>query len=140
MFFKKGDWSSVVQIVRYAVVGVLTNLFGYLIYIGVTWLWLEPKLAITILYPVGAITAYFGHARYSFSYQGRTKHGLLRYVIAHAVGYSMNVLMLYIFSDMMRFRHQAVQAAAIVVVAGMLFLLFKYFVFAPSKRHGNCPC
>lgn len=117
------------QVARYGVVGVLNNLLGYLIYLLVTWLWLDPKVAVTLLYPVGALTAYFGHAKYSFAYSGATSHGVFRYVIAHLVGYSVNVLMLYVLADRLQFPHQIIQALAIVVVAGVLFLLFRYFVF-----------
>lgn len=117
------------QVVRYGVVGVLNNLLGYLIYLLVTWLWLDPKVAVTLMYPIGAVTAYFGHARYSFAYSGRTSHGIVRYSIAHLIGYGTNIGMLHLFSDRLGYPHQLVQAAAIVVVAGILYLLFRYFVF-----------
>lgn len=117
------------QVVRYGVVGVLNNLLGYLIYLLVTWLWLDPKVAVTLMYPIGAVTAYFGHVKYSFAYSGRTSHGIIRYAIAHLVGYGTNIAMLYVFSDLLMYPHQLVQAAAIVVVAGILYLLFRYFVF-----------
>jgi putative flippase GtrA len=117
------------QVVRYGVVGVLNNLWGYLLYLVVTWAWLDPKVAVTLMYPVGAFTAYFGHAKYSFAYTGRTSHGLMRYTIAHAIGYGANMVMLYVLSDRLGYPHQLVQGAAIFVVAGILFLLFRYFVF-----------
>jgi len=117
------------QVVRYGVVGVLNNLLGYLIYLVVTWAWLDPKVAVTLMYPIGAVTAYFGHAKYSFTYSGQTSHGIARYVIAHLIGYGANIGLLYVFSDLLLFPHQLVQAVAIVVVAGILFLLFRYFVF-----------
>ena len=44
---------ALVQLARYGVVGVVTNLAGYLVYLFLTWFWLEPKLAVSILYPVG---------------------------------------------------------------------------------------
>jgi putative flippase GtrA len=122
------------QIARYGVVGVLNNLLGYLIYLLLTWLWLEPKLAVTLLYPIGALTGYFGHAKYAFAYEGRHFHGLLRYLGAHLVGYSVNVSLLYVFSDRMLLPHQAVQAAAIVVVGGLLYVLYKYWVFPPAPN------
>jgi len=126
----KAGWTATLgQVVRYGVVGVLNNLLGYLIYLLVTWLWLDPKVALTLMYPIGATTAYFGHARYSFVYRGRTSHGLLRYAIAHLIGYGTNIGMLYVLSDRMGYPHQLVQAAAIFVVAGVLYLLFRYFVF-----------
>lgn len=117
------------QVVRYGVVGVLNNLLGYLIYLLVTWLWLDPKIAVTLMYPIGAVTAYFGHARYSFAYSGRTSHSIVRYAIAHLIGYGANIGMLYLFSDRLGYPHQLVQAVAIVAVAGILYLLFRYFVF-----------
>lgn len=120
------------QVVRYGVVGVLNNLLGYLIYLVVTWAWLDPKVAVTLMYPIGAVTAYFGHAKYAFAYSGKASNGIARYVIAHLIGYGANIGLLYVFSDRLLFPHQFVQAVAIVVVAGILFLLFRYFVF-PSQ-------
>jgi putative flippase GtrA len=131
------SWPAVSPLIRYGIVGFLTNLAGYLVYLLVTWLWLEPKLAVTLLYPVGVVAGYFGHARYSFAYRGRATSGLFRYLIAHALGYSTNVSLLYVFSDLLHLPHQAVQACAILIVAGFLFLLFKFFVFPPAHGGGR---
>lgn len=118
------------QIIRYALVGVVNNFRGYLIYLLLTWLWLDPKVAVIFMYPIGATMAYFGHARYSFAYSGSSSRGVIRYVIAHAIGYAANIGMIYLFADLLGFPHQIVQAVAIFVVAGILFLLFRYFVFS----------
>lgn len=117
------------QLVRYGIVGVANNFLGYLIYLGITWLGVDPKLAVTIMYPIGALIAYFSHAKYSFSYEGDNGSGLIRYVLAHFIGYGANISLLYIFSDRMGYAHQLVQAVAIFVVAGLLFVLFRHFVF-----------
>lgn len=126
------------QVGRYGVVGVLNNLLGYLIYVLITWLWLNPMVAVTLMYPIGVVTAYFGHARYSFTYSGRTSHGIVRYAIAHLIGYGANIGMLYLFSGRLGYPHQLVQAVAIVAVAGILYLLFRYFVFPdrPQSSRG----
>jgi putative flippase GtrA len=121
------------QIIRYGVVGILNNLLGYCIYLLLTFFWLEPIAAISLLYPVGAFIAYFGHSKYAFSYKGKEIYALMRYIIAHLVGYGVNFLMLYIIWGKFKFPHQAVQVAAIITVAGVLFLLFRYFVFPHSK-------
>ena len=118
------------QVRRYGIVGVLNNLLGYLIYLFITWFWLDPKIVVTLMYPIGAVTAYYGHAKYAFSYNGRHSHGLVRYIIAHLIGYGTNIGMLYLFWNQLGYPHQLVQAVAIVVVAGVLFLLFRYFVFS----------
>jgi putative flippase GtrA len=124
---------SAIQLFRYCIVGVLNNLLGYGIYLLITFFWLDPIVAISLLYPIGAVTAYFGHSKYAFSYQGKHTYALVRYIIAHLIGYGVNFLMLYLLWDKLNFPHQAVQAAAIIVVAGVLFLLFRYFVFPHSK-------
>lgn len=121
------------QLFRYGVVGLATNFVGYLVYLLVT-LWVEPKLAVTALYPVGVLVAYFAHARYSFSYRHGKRAALARYLVAQAIGYGVNVLLLYVFSDRLRYPHQAVQAVAIFAVAGVLFLLMRYFVFPAAER------
>jgi putative flippase GtrA len=58
-------------------------------------------------------------------------------MIVHLMGYFLNLLMLVFFVDWLGFAHQFVQAAAIVVVAVFLFVLFRVFVFAtPPAKEG----
>lgn len=126
------------QAVRYGIAGVLNNLFGYAAYLLMTFFGVEPKVAVTIVYPLTVTTGYFAHFRYSFS--SRRGHGsaMVRYLLAHCAGYAANVAMLYVLHDKMGLPHQAVQAAAIVAVAGMLFVIFRVFVFA-GEGNGSGP-
>ncbi len=120
---------TVSQLVRYGFIGATTNLLGYLIYLVLTWRWLDPKATVTLIYPIGVLLGYYGHARYTF--QATTSGGktIRRYLIAYGVGYTLNLAMLALFSDFFGYPHQFVQAVAIFVVAGVLFLLLRYFVF-----------
>jgi len=126
------------EIMRYGIVGVINNLIGYVVYLIVTFFWLDPKIAITIFYSIGAIIAYFGHAKYSFS-QRHAKYSFsqrtmsfdtaVKFSIAYLIGYAINYLMLFILSDKLLYPHQLVQGLAIFVVAGILFCLLRFFVF-----------
>jgi putative flippase GtrA len=89
-------------------------------------------IVVTLMYPIGVVTAYFGHVRYSFAYGGRMSPSIVRYAIAHLIGYGVCIGMLYLFSDRLGYPHQLVQAVNIFVVAGILYLLFRYFVFPNS--------
>lgn len=124
------------QMVRYGIVGVFNNLLGYLIYLIVTSIWVEPIFVSSFLYLVGAITSYVGNSKYTFSYQSKQSNVLIRYIIAHALGYLINVLMLYALWEKLKYPHQIVQAFAIFVVAGFLFVVFRYFVFGPAAVFG----
>jgi putative flippase GtrA len=121
------------QLIRYAVIGLLNNLLGYLVYLLITWMGLDPKVTISILYPIGIVIGFLGHSKYSFSYDGNKKNSLLRYLLAYAFGYLVNFMMLFILSDKLGFPHQAVQALAIFVVAAILFFLLKFFVFPRTE-------
>lgn len=125
------------QIIRYGVVGIINNLLGYFIYLFITFFWLDPKVAITLFYPIGALTAYFGHLKYSFSYQGRKVSSMFRYGFTYFIGYGINLMMLFILTDKLKFPHQVVQALAIPLVAAFLFIMLKYFVFFPSQIRGT---
>jgi putative flippase GtrA len=118
---------------RYSVVGLLNNAWGYFLYLFVTWLGMDPRLAVSMFYPVAAVSAYFAHAKYSFNYQMGVTSAKFRFVIAQIIGYLVNVTMLSVLVERFGYPHQIVQAAAIFVIAGVLFFLFRFYVFPVVK-------
>ena len=113
--------------------GAASNAAGYLLYLLVTHLGLAPKVAMTFLYSVGATAGFIGNRALTFSYKGGTIGSGLRYLIAYAIGYFMNLAILIVFVDMFGYPHQLVQAAAVLVVAAFLFVALKFFVFRTTK-------
>lgn len=124
------------QLFRYATIGLLTNLLGYLLYLFLTYLWDAPKLTMTALYSIGALTGFFANRRFTFRHQGKIGAAGIRYLVAQLSGYCLNLLLLVLFVDWLGFPHQIVQALAIVVVAVFLFALSRIFVFArpPARK------
>lgn len=125
---------GVLQLIRYGLVGVASNLAIYCIYLIITYLGVEPKTAMTFLYIIGASIGFIGHRQWTFSHRGNYFHSAIRYTVAHIGGYLINFLILLFFVDKLGYTHQAVQAAAIFVVAGFLFMVFKYYVFKVKNR------
>ena len=117
------------QLVRYAAVGLASNLAGYLVYLMVTWSGVAPKLAMTALYFLGATLSYLGNRRWTFAHQGNASASVARFAIAHLLGYLLNLGILIVFVDRLGYPHQWVQGTAIFVVAFFLFVLFRFFVF-----------
>jgi putative flippase GtrA len=117
------------QLIRYGLVGVASNATIYCVYLLITYLGVEPKAAMTLVYTLGAFIGFIGNRKWTFAHQGNATHAALRYVVAHSFGYLLNFLILYIFVDHLGYPHQWVQAAAIIIVAGFLFIVFKFFVF-----------
>ena len=123
------------QVVRYAFIGIFSNLVGYMIYLMLTFFGATPKTAMTFLYGLGAAVGYIGNRRFTFAHHGNLLTSGARYLLAHFLGYLINLLMLVVCVDYFGYRHQWVQAAAILVVAGFLFIAFRFFVFADSDSN-----
>lgn len=123
------------QLLRYAVVGVTSNLFLYLAYLMLTALGSGPKIAMSIVYVSGVAMTFVANRAWSFNHRGMAHWSFVRYVIAYMLGYLLNLGLLWICVDSMQLPHHVVQAAAIVVVALSLFLMHKYWVFVPAKIH-----
>ena len=121
------------QAARYAMVGIASNLAGYLVYLCLTHFVLAPKVAMTLLYAIGATIGYVGNRRFTFEHNGDRLNSGLRYLVAHLLAYLINLAILIIFVDHLAYTHQWVQGAAIFVVAGFLFMAFKFFVFTKSS-------
>jgi putative flippase GtrA len=122
------------QLLRYGLVGVVSNLIIYSFYLFITYIGIEPKRAMTLVYIIGASIGFVGNRRWTFDHGGNISSAALRYFLTHIFGYMINFLIIFTFVDILGYAHQLVQAAAVIIVAGLLFFLFKYFVF-PEK---NC--
>lgn len=121
------------QLLRYGLVGVLSNVAGYGLYMGLLALGGTPKLTMTVLYAVGATLSFFSNRRFTFRHDGHIGRAGFRFMIAYALGYVLNFVILWVFVDQMGMRAQWVQAFAIVAVALFLFALSRSFVFSDTK-------
>lgn len=121
--------TSLKQIFRYGIIGFAHNFTGYFVFLLFTWLGVDPKLVVAVVYPIFAAISYIANKRWTFSHNGEYKRSVLYYVIAHLIGCGLNLFMLYYFVDILHYPHELVQALAVFVVAGFLFLIFRFVVF-----------
>lgn len=119
----------VLQLFRYGLVGVVINSALYFFYLIITYFGTEPKISMTMAYVVGVFLGFIGHRTWTFMHKGTLLGSGARYIIAHISGYLINYSILLTFVDKLGYPHQWVQAVAIFVVAGFLYVAFRYFVF-----------
>lgn len=117
------------QFLRYAVIGLISNLACYLLYLGLTVLGWGPKLAMSVIYGLAVVQTFLFNKRWTFGHQGRGRIVFIRYCLAYGAGYVINLAALALFVDSWRFPHQVVQAIMIPSLAVLLFLLQKFWVF-----------
>jgi len=119
------------EAVKYIITGVASNTMGYLFYLAVTiLLGLGHKTAMTGLYVIGAMVNFYVNRQWTFRGTGSVRYGLVRFLLAIALGYLLNLVGLFIFVDMVGWPHELVMAGAIVVMAVYFFSINKYYVHA----------
>lgn len=129
--FMKGENFS--QFSRYMLVGLVTNGIGYLIYILLTEFGAFPKIAVTLLYVVSSAAAFLANRGFTFDCEARIYVSGPRYIVVQALGYLINILIMFILVDHMNVDHRIVQAVAVPVVALFLFFASKNYVFSPKR-------
>lgn len=78
---------------------------------------------------VGVAQTFYFNRSWSFGYDGRASPAFVRYLAAYAFGYVLNLMALMLLVDRWGWSHQWVQGVMIFVLAGILFLLQRYWVF-----------
>lgn len=125
------------QFLRYALIGIATNLGGYAIYLTSTFMGTPPKPTMSVLYCLGAAAGFYANRRITFSHQGHLASAGVRYIVAYLMGYLLNFSLLVAFVDVLGYPHQWVQAFAIILVAFVMFFLLKRYVFPASTAKGR---
>lgn len=117
------------QLIRYGVVGVLSNAVGFMLYLAITAAGMPPLAAMSLLYAVGVMQTFIFNKRWSFRHEGRSRATFIRYCATYAIGYVVNLITMHVLVNQFGLPHQLVQGALIFAVAGLLFLLQKFWVF-----------
>lgn len=117
------------QLIRYGIVGLTSNAVGYLIYLAITKAGIEHKIAMSLLYGVGVAQTFILNKRWSFRHSGAHRIAFVRYCISYSFGYFINLASLYILVDRFGYPHQIIQGMMIIVLAVMLFVLQKFWIF-----------
>jgi putative flippase GtrA len=127
------------QALRYGIVGLLSNAVGYGLYLLLTSAGMGHKLAMTLLFIVGTLQTFVFNKKWSFKYRQQDRTVLLRYFATYALGYLVNLAALLVLVDGARLPHAIVQATMIFVVALLMFVLQKFWVFPARANPSTCP-
>jgi putative flippase GtrA len=123
------------QLVRYASVGVCTNIASYLFYLWLTVLGSPPIAAATSAFAGAVILSFALNRSVTFRSAADPRRLLRRYVVAYGIAYGIDVGGLYVVSTLLRYPHELVQLALIVIIAFGLFAAQKWWVFAAGVDH-----
>lgn len=118
-----------IQGLRFALVGLGSNLVLYVLYLLLTTAGLGHKTAMTLLFAVGTLQTFIVNRAWTFGYKGGVQASFAKYVASYGAAYLLNLAALLLFVDHLNFPHQIVQGLMILTLALMLFLAHRYWVF-----------
>lgn len=116
-------------LLRYGIVGLVSNGIGYLLYLLLTWLGMEYRVAVTLLFAVGVVQTFFFNKSWSFGHIGSTQPVLLRYWAVYVAAFFLNIAALTVLVEYVDVPHQIAQAILVFVIAGLIFIALRCWVF-----------
>jgi len=123
-----------IQFARYVIVGVVSNLVLYSLYLLLTFRGMIYKLAMSLLYALGVLQTFVFNKRWSFGHDGAHATAFRRYVIAYGAGYVLNFVLLTVLVESAGVPHQLAQGGIFVVVAVLLFLAQRLWVLEKAGQ------
>jgi putative flippase GtrA len=121
------------QLITFVSIGLINNLIGYSLYLFLTYLGIEPKKAMTLLFLLIMFTGFFFNRKYTFTDQKKLLFTSIGYSLIYLFGYLANLVILIIFVDHLKLQHQLIQAFATFFIALINFILLKFFIFKCKK-------
>lgn len=119
-----------IQSARYLLVGLVSNLLLYFVYLALTSMGMGPKISMTLLFVIGTCQTFVFNKKWTFEHPGSVRRSFPRYFAAYGGCYLLNFVLLLVLVDRLQWPHQWVQAAAIILNAALLFILQRFWVFS----------
>jgi putative flippase GtrA len=124
------------QVIRYGLVGALTNglaFFGYLVLVSFK---LTPEISAFLLYIIAAVTGYFANYRWTFNSNEIHRKAMPKFLFSHLIGATSQYAIIAIVHRGLRLPHQLAQIISLGCVSILLYLLLNIYVFSPAST----PC
>lgn len=120
-------------LLRYGLVGIASNVGLYLAYLALLALGVGYQLAMTLAYATGVALGYLLHKSWTFRHQGRHVQAALRYGLVYLLGYGLNWVGLWWLVEHVGLHAGLAQAVMVVVVALVLFVAQRNWVFRQGR-------
>ncbi len=117
------------QIIRFGIVGLASNLVLYLAYLGLTSCGWGHKISMSTLYVVGVLQTFVFQKKWTFSHLSHLSVTFVRYLTLYAVGYVINLGVLIVMVDRLGYSHEWVQGVMVLVIGVLQFTMQRAWVF-----------
>lgn len=90
------------RFVRYGLVGVLTNLLGYGLFLGLHYAGMPPVMAASLCYVVGVAMSYLLNRSWTFASNGSHAQDMTRFAQSYGIGFVVTFVSMWMLVKVMR--------------------------------------
>jgi len=132
MFFKKVQLKkNLKQFIKFAIVGFINNLFGYLLFLILLKTNISYVLAITYLFNL--TLSYFLQSIYTFNSKKNIIQ-IIKFYGSYLLIYFLNLIYLSFFKEYLNINAGISQIIIIPQIAILNYFILKFFVFAKNYK------
>ena len=117
------------QLIRFGIVGFISNLMLYFFYIILTEFKYGHKTSMTIVFLLGVTQTFIFNKKWSFSVGCNSVGYYYKYFLSYCLTYIINLIGLFLFVDILYYPHELVQGVMVIFCAFLLFIILKLWVF-----------
>jgi len=122
------------QLLKFFLVGVISNSTAYALYIILTVLSLSPESATTVVFIMSTFFSMRAHGQYTFNQMLPGIKGSINYIGLQILSYLTNLLLLFLFVDIAGLHHLFVQGMVTIFLAILSYKGMQKLVFVPTRR------
>ncbi|MDQ0089972.1 putative flippase GtrA [Paenibacillus anaericanus] len=135
MLKKLREYPVIINFIQYGFVGVL----GTVIHTAVLALFVEyfnviPVLSTFIGFLFSLVASYRLNSVWTFKQRNRNKNSFIKYTIACSAGLVINVAIMFIVVDLLKYSYLIGQFISIIIVPVFNFSLSRYWVFNLNEK------
>jgi hypothetical protein len=125
---------NLIQIFKYGILGVLNNLFFYLLFLSICFIGVKPIIAMTVTYITGAISSFILNKNLIFNFKTNQNNIIIyKFILTHVFGIFVNCSLMMILMDVFSYSYQFSAFIGMIAVAISTFFGFKFFIFIENN-------
>jgi putative flippase GtrA len=119
---------------RYALAGILNTAVGVAVLFALAYIGVEPLISNIIGYACGITVGFVSAKGFVFRSDGHIAHEAMRYLVAFAISYTANLIVLLLTAYVLGFANVLSQLLAITTYVIVMFFCTREYVFRRSGR------
>lgn len=112
--------------------GLAINVCGYIIFLGLLEIGVEPKIGSTALFLISVLLSFWVNRNFVFKAETDFKKGIWRTIITYSAALTLNILIIFVFVDLSGMHPEYVQIFSAILISIFLFFANKSFVHKPN--------